>query len=340
MKKTMFLFFFIFIFFTKGVSGEVTNAEYYFVVQENGNAIVGINLYGSGEIIIPLPEDVENVYVKGGLYIMDNKSIDIAIGSSESAAVIYQTALLTKKTEDNWIFSANLDSTANKTIMVAIPFNAIIKDSNPSASIESGEFTKLYWSDVSPTNTVSFNYSFPVAIDPPSDNNDQDTLDIEDLDIRDSIPKYGLNISDEINSDNPQNILDLNPKKEENEVMLVISNKNKKNSSLFNYYFIIILVFLTALLSFLLYYKNSKKRKISGRQTQLLQTLTDNESNIVNLLIGEKDSLKRSFIEKKLEIAKSSLAATLNNLERKKIIELDRTYNSHRIKLADWFIKL
>ena len=104
-------------------------------------------------------------------------------------------------------------------------------------------------------------------------------------------------------------------------------------------YFIILIIIATILIILTLH-NLSKNKKITGRQKQILQTLTDNEQRIIKLLLELRKPLRRSLIEKKLEIAKSSLATTLQNLERKKLIVLDKTYTTHIIKLEEWFKKL
>ena len=47
--------------------------------------------------------------------------------------------------------------------------------------------------------------------------------------------------------------------------------------------------------------------------------------------------MKRSKLERESGVSKSSLAASLKNLERKKIIEVDRTYASHYVRFTEWF---
>lgn len=273
--KYVILFFSFLFFFINITSAEIENSEYYFIIEENGNTIVGITFYGSGEITIPIQEDVETLNLEGGLYIMENNTITIAIGSTEKAVLVYQTNLLTEKFGEDWRFSADFEEETEKKIIVAMPKETIVKQTNPSANVESGGFIKLTWTN--PKNII-VDYSFLVT---------------------------------------PLN------KKTNNEI-----------------YYIIVGILTLTLISVLFYLSKYKKHKISARQEQLLQTLTDNERKIIELMLASKKPVKRSFIEKKLELAKSSLAATLNNLERKKILEIDRTFSSHFIKLTEWFKKI
>ncbi len=273
--KYVILFFYFILFFVNTANAEIENSEYYFLIEENGNTIVGITLYGSGEITIPIQEDLETLNVEGGLYIMENNTLTIAVGSTEKAVLVYQTNLLTEKSGEDWKFSADFEEEIEKNVIVAMPKETIVRQTNPSAIVESGDFIKLTWTN--PKNII-VEYSF-----------------------------------------------------------LITPLKEDRNNNL--YYFIGGISALI-LISVFFYLLKHKKYRISVRQEQLLQTLTDNERKIVELLLENKNPVKRSFIEKRLELAKSSLATTLNNLERKKILEIDRTFSSHFIKITDWFKKM
>jgi len=50
--------------------------------------------------------------------------------------------------------------------------------------------------------------------------------------------------------------------------------------------------------------------------------------------------MKRNKLERESKISKSSLANSLNNLEKKNILEIDKTYVVHTVKISDWFNKL
>ena len=76
--------------------------------------------------------------------------------------------------------------------------------------------------------------------------------------------------------------------------------------------------------------------KLKNRQN-ILKTLPANENKITRILIENNGGIKRSKLERLSGISKSSLAASLKNLERKKIIQLDKTYKSHYVRLTKWF---
>ena len=273
MAKKIIFYFFIFLFFITSVSAEINNSEYYIIIQENGNAIIAITLEGQGEITIPIQEDVETIEISGGLYIIENNELIIAIGETEKAVIVYKTSLLTQKQNNEWKFNMNLEQTTNKEIIIAMPETTIIKQTIPKAFVETGDFIKLHLENASEVEII---YNFPILTNDEVDN---------------------------------------------------------------NYNILYLITGIILIITIVLIYNLKSKNKISSRQEQILQTLSKNEARIVRLLIEAGKPLKRSFIEHKLEIAKSSLAATINNLEKKKMIIVNKNYTTHIIELNDWFKK-
>ena len=74
-----------------------TTNNYNIIIEDNGNSLVIIEIEGSGMINIPIQKDVNEVKVKGALYKLNNNSVDISIGSTKKAILLYKTSLLTKK---------------------------------------------------------------------------------------------------------------------------------------------------------------------------------------------------------------------------------------------------
>lgn len=73
---------------------------------------------------------------------------------------------------------------------------------------------------------------------------------------------------------------------------------------------------------------------------EMLQTFNENDLRIVSFLTGNQGRSRRNELERKTGISKSSLAMALNRLEKRKIIELDRTSTTHFVKLSDFFLRL
>lgn len=256
--------------------------DYYIVIEENGNSVVIITVNGSGLMNIPIEKDVDEIKIQGALYSVNNNSIDVAIGSTEQAVILYKTSMLTKKEGNIWSFNMNLTDYQKNQTIVTMPNNTSIKNTFPKALIESGNFKKLIWADN--ISEVTIEYYF--------ENNIDDGL--------------------------------IEPKDGEKE---------------FDYKPLILIPVFIASTVMIVYLKNKKVTGIKNKQN-IMKTLPDNENKIVEFLIRNGGGMKRSKVEKTTGISKSSLAAALKNLERKKIIELDKTYTTHYIRLTKWFNEL
>ncbi|MFH1685699.1 MAG: hypothetical protein ABH983_05345 [Candidatus Micrarchaeota archaeon] len=77
----------------------------------------------------------------------------------------------------------------------------------------------------------------------------------------------------------------------------------------------------------------------SGKK-EMMETFNENDKIIVDYLLSCEGKSKRNDLEKKTAISKSSLAKAINRLEKRKIIEIDRTSTTHFVKLSEYFLKL
>lgn len=104
-------------------------------------------------------------------------------------------------------------------------------------------------------------------------------------------------------------------------------------------------IVIIALMVFALAYFKKKvtppktRTKVSGK-SNVLKTLSENQKKIVKTLLENKSEMKRNKLERITGISKSSLAATLNQLERRKILEINKQGKVHYIRLTDWFMEL
>jgi uncharacterized membrane protein len=256
--------------------------DYYIIIEENGNTLVVLNIFGSGLVNIPIKEDVNEVKVKGALYSINEDSVDISIGSTEQAAVLYKTSLLTAKDQGLWTFNMDLTDYEKNQTIVAMPNDTNIESTSPKAFIESSSFKKLIWTGN--ISEVSVDYSF--------ENQLTDAFD------------------------------DIEPKEK--------SNK-------FSYIPLILIIFsVISTILIILQKQKTKSMKIQNRNN-ILKTLTGNEKKVVEILLKNSSGMKRNKLEKESGLAKSSLAATLKNLERKRIVRIDRAYKTHYVRLTGWF---
>lgn len=238
---------------------------YSLIIEDNGNSLVILEITGNGLVNVPIMEDVSAVKVKGALYMLKEQSVDVSIGTTNSAVVLYKTMYLTKKEGDKWQLDFNLPS--NKT-NVLLPKNTIITKTVPNSFIEPGNYTKIAFEN---TDNITIEYSFDETI----------------------------------------------PEEE------------AKSGSI---YLLVIGIIAGSVIGYIIL----KKPKIS-KKNDFLKTLSQNEKVVVKILMENNGSMKRNELEKKSSLAKSSLANTLNILEKKKILTIDKTYTTHFVKLEGWF---
>jgi uncharacterized membrane protein len=86
--------------------------------------------------------------------------------------------------------------------------------------------------------------------------------------------------------------------------------------------------------------KEGPSLKMTAGKREMMETFNENDLKIVNILLGQEGKARRNELERKSEISKSSLAVALNRLERRKIIEMDRSATTHYIRLSDYFLRL
>jgi len=102
----------------------------------------------------------------------------------------------------------------------------------------------------------------------------------------------------------------------------------------------ILLLGLVILLALLYKKKGSSEPTISEGQLNVIRAANANEAVILTLLLKHKGHIKRNILEKESKLSKSSLASSLKNLEKKDIIQIDRSFHVHYIILLDWFKEL
>ncbi len=117
--------------------------------------------------------------------------------------------------------------------------------------------------------------------------------------------------------------------------------KDKINSKFSIYWFIIIIL----ILAFVSYKFKPKKRKVVRKDPArrklkaILKTLSDNEKQIVEFIMANGNSSTSSKIRHGLKIPKTSLSRTLDRLESKKILIMEREGKLKKVKISDWLLK-
>jgi uncharacterized membrane protein len=79
---------------------------------------------------------------------------------------------------------------------------------------------------------------------------------------------------------------------------------------------------------------------ITAGKKDMMETFNGNDTKIVVFLLSNKGKSRRNELERETGISKSSLAMALNRLEKREVIEIDRTSTTHFVKLSERFLKL
>ncbi|MBT3866078.1 hypothetical protein HOF78_03180 [Candidatus Woesearchaeota archaeon] len=122
------------------------------------------------------------------------------------------------------------------------------------------------------------------------------------------------------------------------ELDLILRDKIDSRS---NFYWIILIV----VIGFLLYkFKPRKKRVAKKGHTRrklkaILKTLNGNEKQIIEFIMTNGNASTSSKIRHGLKIPKTSLSRTLDRLESKKILIMEREGKLKRVKISDWLLK-
>lgn len=77
--------------------------------------------------------------------------------------------------------------------------------------------------------------------------------------------------------------------------------------------------------------------RVTDAQMHVLRAANQNEALVLRLLLKHNGHMKRNNLEKESALSKSSLASALKNLERKNLIDIDRSFHVHYITLTSWF---
>jgi len=85
---------------------------------------------------------------------------------------------------------------------------------------------------------------------------------------------------------------------------------------------------------------NEEKIARSEKMQNLIANATDNEKKIIDVLTKHNGEMLRTEISRETGLSKSSLSVALNRLERKNIIEIDKTFTIHKVMFTSWFKSL
>jgi len=142
-------------------SALAVSSSYNLVVAENGNTWAAITLTGQGTVNVPLPIDAEP-QVSGALYVNTVNGIDVTVGTSGAANIVFQSSTLTEKANGDWSIGLELPSADSNSVTVSLPANTAVGGTTPTAEIAPVSGSKnVVWNSAS--GSVSVTYSFTAA---------------------------------------------------------------------------------------------------------------------------------------------------------------------------------
>lgn len=104
-----------------------------------------------------------------------------------------------------------------------------------------------------------------------------------------------------------------------------------------------VLIALIAIVAFLYYRTKAgpgKSLAVTEGMRNVMKAMNENDVKVVEEIIKAGGEMKRSELERRTEIAKSSLALSLDRLEKNGTIKINKETTTHRIALTEWFRSL
>jgi uncharacterized membrane protein len=117
-------------------------------------------------------------------------------------------------------------------------------------------------------------------------------------------------------------------------------NLDKKSVAEYSLFFVIFIIVVVVVI-FFIFYKSRKPKKQKPKQDKrvndIMKTLNKKEEAVVKYLIEHKEAYQNKIVYS-TNIAKTSLARVLLNLEQKNIVSIEKIGKSKKVKLTKWFL--
>lgn len=303
----------LFLFLSSVSVAAAPTASYFYKVAEDGETTAVITLSGEGTIILPLPQDVVDPEIRGGVYVLAPEGIEVTVGESGKTQIGYASSFHTRKEAGIWYFEATLE--AGSSAKLALPLSVQLVQARPSAKIGKDSYRELTWNQAD-----KLDVSYIIKKEEPAAG-DGNTLPqsvplLPTLLITAAIilivlgggyyyfkkGKKAAKTSTPVNENKPEST----EKKSENE-------EKAEKEDLPN---------------------------ITDAQMNVIKAANENDALIITTLMKNNGKMKRNTLEKETNLAKSSLASALSGLEKKNLVKVDRTFHIHYITLSQWFREL
>lgn len=269
--------------------------------DRDGASSVTLSIEGSGSAAVFLPPDARNFRIVGGSYSIANSTASVISGPTGFTTFSYSTDLLTSKADSSW--KLYFSPPEGALIHAYMPAYSTIVNSFPQPRTVSSDSSRTVL-DFDYSRTVSVYYRLEEQ--PPAQQQADGSLLILGAVVVVALAVIGFSF---MNRGKPQTIV---VETKNGDAVAVSQPAPQKTPSL----------------------------AMTPGKKEMMETFNENDLKIVNYLLSSEGKSRRNEMERKTGISKSSLAMAINRLEKRKIIEIDRTSTTHYVKLSEYFLKL
>ena len=299
----------IIIFFSSAILSaqamEKPIAEYKIEVSKTGLVSVKLTINSSEKISLELPKDQPEGILEDAIILKEDQKYQIT-PKTVPYTISYTTSYYTRKEEGIWYFSMPILN--GSTINLTVPKEIQLVQIRPAAFIAKKKQLEIHWKSLE-QNRIKLSYVFLKESIEENTNLDESKNSTVTLII--SLITLAVLITGTI--------------------ILRKSHFLKKSKSLKNK---------SVISKNLKQQRELKQPDISDAQLNIIRAVNKNEALIIEILLKFNNAIKRNQLEKETDLAKSSLASSLKNLEHKKIILIDRSFSTHYITFTEWFTEL
>ncbi len=297
----------VFLFFlVSTVCAQSMGANYEVIANAEGDAFVFSTFNGQGSILIQLPSDVDAPYVRGGMYSLENEAILLSVTGDRMVTVSYRTKKLVTQTGNDLSFSLDLpENLSNTYVSVALPKEAIVTQVTPADGVVMSEDDSVIvaWASSKMIQRIKVDYRFS------DDNGGGKPIDNGSDDNFFQLGFFGI---------------------------VAVAG------------FILFCLIILIAIAFMFLRRKPLKEKpreeseliATEGMRNLMKALNENDVKIIQSIIDSSGEIKRNELERKSGIAKSSLALSLDRLEKKGILKINKETTTHYISLTEWFRSL
>jgi uncharacterized membrane protein len=291
------------------VSAAFASHTYTVDINRDGLSYVTLSLEGQENASVPLPDDAMDVRIVGGSYSMENGIAIVQTGKSGLASFSYTTNLFTTKTQSGWKLSFSAPEGA--IVNVYMPPYATLDNIFPQQTSVSSDGSRAVVGFSDPGSVTVF-YSLG---EPPAQQADQTPLYMlaGAVLLAAAIIAGSVVLGGRPHPATPQPSAPHAAAPPHAPAPAAAPPAPAEKQPTLD---------------------------MTAGKKEMMETFNSNDLKIADFLLSSGGRCRRNELERKTGISKSSLAMALNRLEKRKIVELDRTSTTHFVKLSDYFLRL